>query len=648
MSWSVALLATAVTLGLIWASNFIVYISNEKIGIVEKKWSASGSLQSGFIALHGEAGFQADVVRGGFHLFFPFQYTIHRADLVTIPQGTLAYVFARDGLAMAPTQNLACNKDANDFTNAADFLSKGGQKGLQRKILREGTYAINLAQFMVLTAEKVFALRLPGDGNLDSHGNVQGKLASMLEELRTREGFQPLVIRDDKLAVITTHEGQSLPEGTIVAPQVGADPAQVASYHHDFQNPEVFLDAGGYKGRQLQVLVEGTYYLNARFASFEIVPKRVVEVGFVGVVVSYTGKAGIDVTGADYRHGELVQSDEKGVQMEPLLPGKYALNPYAKRVIDVPTTNFILKWQSDVVGSHELDRSLSEVSLITKDAFEPNLPLSVVVNIDYKMAPMVIQRFGNIKMLVEQTLDPMVAAYFKNVGQGKTLIELLQERSTIQDQAKAEMRRNFETYNLTLNEVLIGTPCAKAGDTQIEVILKQLRERQVSREQLETYRTKETAAVQERLLRDAEAKAAQQTAITQSELAVQIATNNGDANIQKATKAAEEARQNALGKAAAIKTMADAEAYQIRQSGEAHAAATTLNVAAYGGAELQFQQTVLLRFAEAIEKGQVQLVPSVQSGGGSASAVDAFLGLISRDMAHKAGLIKTGNVQLEG
>ena len=71
------------------------------------------------------------------------------------------------------------------------------------------------------------------------------------------------------------------------------------------------------------------------------------------------------------------------------------------------------------------DKHLSEVSLITKDAFEPDLPLSVVVNIDYKMAPLVIQRFGDIRKLVEQTLDPMVAAYFKNIGQGKTLIELL-------------------------------------------------------------------------------------------------------------------------------------------------------------------------------------------------------------------------------
>jgi uncharacterized membrane protein YqiK len=616
----------------------VVYIPNDKVGIVEKKWSRRGSVLSGFVALHGEAGFQPAVLRGGFHLFAPFQYRVHRQNLVTIQQGTLAYVFARDGLPMAPSQNLGCNKAANDFTDVAAFLSNGGQKGLQRKILREGIYAINLAQFVVLAEGQVYALPLPGDGNVDAKGAISGILAAVHNDLVARGGFRPLVIRDDRLAVITTHEGQSLPEGTIVAPSVGADPLDVAHYHHDFQNPETFIDAGGFKGRQLHVLVEGTYYLNARFASWEIVPKTEVQVGFAGVIVSYTGRAGFDLSGADYRHGELVGADEKGVQATPLLPGKYALNPYAKRVIEVPTTNFILKWQSGAVGSHELDKSLSEISLITKDAFEPELPLSVVVNIDYMMAPLVIQRFGDIRKLVEQTLDPMVAAYFKNVGQRKTLIELLQERSDIQEHAMAEMRRNFEGYNLTLNEVLIGTPRAKPGDTQIETILRQLRERQVSREQLETYRTKEAAAQQERILREAEARAKQQTSITESELAVRIAENQGSAAVQKAIKAAEEARQHAAGAADAKRRLAEAEAFQVEAVGQAQARATELNVAAYGGPELQFQQTVLLRFAEAIERGHVALVPSIQvggaaAGGGGGTALDAFMAMAVKQMA---------------
>ena len=46
--------------------------------------------------------------------------------------------------------------------------------------------------------------------------------------------------------------------------------------------------AGGGKGRQLQVLVEGAYYINRLFATIERIPKTVVEVGTVGVVVGAT------------------------------------------------------------------------------------------------------------------------------------------------------------------------------------------------------------------------------------------------------------------------------------------------------------------------------------------------------------------------
>jgi uncharacterized membrane protein YqiK len=50
----------------------------------------------------------------------------------------------------------------------------------------------------------------------------------------------------------------------------------------------------------------------------------------------------------------------------------------------VPTTNFIPTWEQDNVGQHKFDENLSEVSLITRDALEPTLPLSVVVHIDYR------------------------------------------------------------------------------------------------------------------------------------------------------------------------------------------------------------------------------------------------------------------------
>src|SRR5205085_8804379 len=297
---------------------------------------------------------------------------------------------------------------------------------------------------------------------------------------------------DDLVGIVTVHDGPSLPQGEIIAPTVGNESENQETYHNTFQDPERFLAAGGQRGRQLQVLVEGTYYINRLFATVEMIPKTVVEVGTVGVVVSYTGDISADLSGEEYKHGEMVSQGSRGVWNTPLLPGKYAFNTYAGKVIMVPTTNFILKWTKDEVGSHGFDEHLAEVSLITKDAFEPKLPLSVVVHIDYRKAPLVVQRFGDVKRLVEQTLDPMVAAYFKNIGQTRTLIQLIQERSVIQAISSEEMKARFAHYNLELEEVLIGTPAAGAGDKTIGVILEQLRARQIAEEKVETYARQQT------------------------------------------------------------------------------------------------------------------------------------------------------------
>jgi uncharacterized membrane protein YqiK len=411
---------------------------------------------------------------------------------------------------------------------------------------------------------------------------------------------------DDSIGVVTVHDGPSLPQGEIIAPVVGDDPDQATMYHNKFQDADNFLRAGGQRGRQLQVLVEGTYYVNRLFGTVEMIPKTVIEVGNVGVVVSYTGETGDDLSGKEYRHGELVTKGYRGVWSEPLLPGKYAFNTYAGKVISVPTTNIILKWIRTETGAHRYDENLTEVSLITKDAFEPSLPLSVVVHIDYQKAPLVIQRFGDIKKLVEQTLDPMVSAYFKNIGQMRTLIQLLQDRSAIQQQASSEMREKFAHYNLALEEVLIGTPSSPENDTQIETILMQLRSRQVAEEQVETYNQQEKAAVKERELREAQSRAQMQTKLTEAELNINIQSDQGKAEYQRSLQQAQQ-----------IRALAEAEAEKIARIGIAQALATEEQVRAYGGPQFQVTQQVMNRFAEAIQQSGVDVVPRIVVSGGN-------------------------------
>ena len=622
------------------ASRCVRYVGNNRVAIVEKLWSRGGSITGGLIALNGEAGYQPDVLRGGYHFFFPFQYRVHTQPLVTIPQGQIGYVFARDGLPLGPTQTLASNVRTADFLDVRRFLADGGQKGPQRTILREGTYALNLAQFVILTQERIYGLALE---NADD-----GLFAEMKNIISQRGGFQAVVLKDadDMIGVVTVHDGPALTADQIIAPQVGIDQADAATFHNSFQDPEKFIAAGGRRGRQLQVLVEGSYFINRLFATVEKVAKTIIEVGNVGVVISYTGETGADTSGEEYRHGELVARGSRGVWSEPLLPGKYAFNSYAGKIIIVPTTNFILKWDQDMTGQHKLDENLSEVSLITKDAFEPTLPLSVVVHIDYRKAPLVIQRFGDIKKLVEQTLDPMVSAYFKNVAQKKTLIQLLQERSDIQESAGDEMRTKFSAYNLEMQEVLIGTPRAAPGNDQIEQVLNQLRQRQVAEERVETYKKQKSAAEGEKELREAEARAHQQTAITESELSITVQENQGKAALKRSAQDAEQTRTLAgaesdririvgEGEAAKIVALAGAEAERISKTGAATAATIEKQAAASGGAQYQLTRQVVERIAEALEKSGVDIVPRVQINtggdkgeGGGGSLLQALMGLV--------------------
>lgn len=129
----------------------IVVIGSDEMGIVEKRWSRKGSVKEGqIIALEGQAGYQPAVLRTGLHLLTPIFYTVKKRKLITIGRGKIGYVFARDGKQMPATQLLG-KAISVSFEDCAAWLKADGQKGLNRGILREGTYAINTAAFAVLT-----------------------------------------------------------------------------------------------------------------------------------------------------------------------------------------------------------------------------------------------------------------------------------------------------------------------------------------------------------------------------------------------------------------------------------------------------------------------------------------------------------------
>ncbi len=114
--------------------------------------------------MSGEAGFQPNLLRGGWHFLTPFHYRIHKMPLVTIPQGKIGYGFARDGKDLPPTQALASTAHGADFQDLVAFLQNGGEKGPQRQILREGKAQQQAAQIQTLAGAEAEKVRLMGEG----------------------------------------------------------------------------------------------------------------------------------------------------------------------------------------------------------------------------------------------------------------------------------------------------------------------------------------------------------------------------------------------------------------------------------------------------------------------------------------------------
>ena len=593
----IAGVVAVIVLFLAWLT--VRYIPNNRIGIVEKLWSASGSLKEGaVIALNGEAGYQADILRGGLHYgLWRWQYAVHKFPLITIKQGKIGYVFSRGGDQLMPSQTLARVVDCNNFQDARKFLGSNGQKGRQRGILREGVYAINIALFNVITEDRVLTL----------------EWAKSLEEwqhqLRELHGFSPLIIsgKSDEIGIVTVHEGPSLPPGELIAPAVGTDKDR-PYFHNNYQDIEAFLAAGGRRGLQYMTLIDGTYFLNRWFCTVELIPKQVVPIGEVGVVVSYYGKKGDDTSGKEFRHGERVHEGEKGVWETALGPGKYAFNTASGQIVLVPTTNFVLHWITGRTEQHHYDDTLKSIELITADAYEPMLPLSVVVHIDYQKAPSVIQRFGDVKKLITQTLDPLLSAYFRDVAHKKSMLQLIHDRDEIQTQAREELRKKFAQFDIECVDCLIGRPESKQGDTKIESLLEQLRQRQFAIEQVETFQKQQEAAVRERSLNEAQAQAQLQAELTKSQVQIRISENTGEAELAQAKKQAEttvvqaeahakQAKLQGEGEAGKLLVMAEAQAKQSQLIGQGEGQKAALigegegkKIAAIGNAEAQVLQ----------------------------------------------------------
>ena len=645
----------------------VIIVPDDSVGIVTKKFvlfGANKSLPDGrIVALNGEAGYQADTLPPGLHIaLWPWQYTVELVKYFTVPPDQIGVVEACDGAPLPSGHIIARKVDCDTYQDARAFLQNGGERGPQMAVIPPGTYRINPLLFTVhlddainipqgkigvvealdgkpLQPGRIIARQVDCNSYQDGHTFLEGagergpqmglitpgtyRINPLLFEVQLGE---VLDIPQNKVGIVTTKEGEPLATGEIAGAAVEG--------HNMFQNAQAFVNNGGRKGLQEQVLLAGRYFINPRFATVEIVDMVEVPIAHVGVVIAYVGREGKDVTGESFRHGNLVSRGEKGVWVEPLDPGKYPINPYTHKVTNVPTANVVLNWATGKTESHNLDANRSTITVRSADGFTFNLDVSQIIHIPRNDAPKVIARFGSMSALVTQVLEPTIGNYFRNTAQGSDVIDFLKNRSKRQDEARESISTALKEYNVGAVDTLIGDIVPP------DELMKTLTDRKLAEQERVTYDTQRQAQDIKQQLEQATALAATQARVVDAERQVTIAEFNARATVKSAEGSAQAKKINAEADANVLRTVGEAEAAKTHAVGGAEAEVIKLKIAS-----MESGNYAMVQVAEALAKSGVKLVPDIVAGGGSGSGgtlVDVLLGNLIRDGMHKPAATTEG------
>ena len=548
-----------------WILGLIV-VGEREVGIVVKKFSLRGDLPPGqLVALNGEAGYQADTLAPGWHFsYYPWQYSIRKEAVIVIPQGEIGLIIANDGKSIPPDRILGKTVSCDNFQNSREFLLANGEKGRQLGIMTAGTYRINTALFTIITS-----------ANAATNGMAPSEL-------------KLYSVATEKVGIVTALDGIPIEAGAIA----GA----VIPEHDNFQNAQLFINGGGRRGLQEQVILSGSWNINPWFAQIEQVKMTEIPIGYVGVVISFVGGSQDDVSGALFTHGHLVNVGDKGVWIEPLYPGKHPLNTHIMKVELVPTTNIVLNF-SDRTEEHGYDAKLRALNVRSIDGFAFNLEIAQIIHVGALDAPRVISRVGSMQNLVDHVLRPTVGNYFRNSAQAYTVLDFLIARSDRQAEAADFIRAAMQAYDVQAVDTLLG---------QIEppeTLMQTLTDRKIAEEQRKTYEVQRISQTQrQELVRETSLADIQKDVVT-AEQGVRIAELQANAKVKEA----------------------NGEAEAIRVTGEAKADAYRAGVDALGG-----NSYVALQLMQTIGDRNVRVVPDVAVNGGDhgGGLLDGVLGML--------------------
>jgi regulator of protease activity HflC (stomatin/prohibitin superfamily) len=607
---NIILLIIVIAVLLFLLEGFVI-IRDDQVGIKIRKIFGNPMPQGQIIARKSkDVGIQADVLMPKMYWFNPITWRIKKTKMTEIPQGKIGVVEAIDGEPLPKGRLLGDHIDCNSYQDARAFLENHGKRGPQVEILRPGFYRINTELF-----------------NIASVDNTQ--------------------IHHEEIGILVAQDGISLPSGYIVAPKPVDDPKKP---HKFFQDGQAFIESQGYRGPQLDTLQPGEYYINPLL--FAVKKQSVTEVlpGYVAVLRSNIGmdlakesvvpkpiskKPGFDQP--IHEEEEVVLTTDKnqrGIWCEPVAPGKYNLNVLAFSAYMVPTSAVTIDWASGVetraehmVGgqieaSAEDEKAkeffkFSQLRVTSKDGFQLEVDVRMIIRIRPQHASFVIARFGSVANLIEQIVHPLIDSSFRNKAGEKKAVEFVMSRTDLQKEALERAKEEFEKYHVEAQNLLI------AYIKVDEALLATQTNKEIAIQQQAQYEQQALAQAKRIDVKEKEARAEKQKDIIDAKLGIDISRDNAEAM-----------RQSAYGVRDKTKSIADGDAYQNREVGKGIADAYDYQSTVIGP-----QILGLLKALEKIADGEVKVTPDVLVTGGAdgstGSLINTLLAMLIKEGALK-------------
>jgi len=597
---------------LLLLSRFLVNVGSDRIALLERRFVGKELAPGRVFALDGEVGLKAAYLAPGLHVIaWPIVRVMAKPRFITIGANELGIVEATDGQALQAGRIFADDPagDAHDdFQRPVEFLQSGGIRGKQLRFLTNGTFKIHPGLFKVtkiaktLVPEGKIGVITAADGaplaagqllgrSVPDHDNFQkaeaflrngGQKGPQIDFLRpgtyniNTEIFAVQIadavrIGENEIGIVDARDGLAMARSDVVV----HTPDDV----NGFQDGQLFLDKGGKRGPQENILTPGTYYINPYLFAVSRRKQALVRQGEVAVLISNIGKDPAEFEpAADEPHGDgsrtrhVVPKGFRGIQREVLGPGAYNINPLAYSAIIIPTTTRSVDWSAEKGSPGEV-AAFDPFQVVSHDGFEMKVEVRCQYRILPENAPYVVQKIGSIEELEKNVIHPQIDGIFRAQVSRSPAIAYQQNRAEEQKAAEEAVRQDLAKYRVEVVSVMI---------TNIhlpEALMKTTQQKNLAEQEKSMYDAKKDAETRRIEFEKTKAEADAQVSIITAEAGIKVAQHE-----------ARQVEERAKGDASKVRMIAEAEASKTKQIGDAEATV----VQAISGAGLKITPDILV------------------------------------------------------